>query len=120
MTADAAGVARAAASATLAVPGVVGLQPSLGQSLAAAAGRVGHSRGSRPAAPAKGVHAERTPGSGAWRVEVRCVLDGEHRALDTARRVRESVRSAVVSHTARHGAAGPVTVLVTVTRITGR
>jgi hypothetical protein len=116
---DTASVAQTAARAALAVPGVARLQPSLGQSLAAAATRVRHALGSYPPAPPAGIQAERMQGSGAWHVEVRCVINEEHRALDTARDVREAVRSAVTSHTAPRGTAGPVTVCVTVTQITG-
>ena len=120
---DTAGVHRTAAGAALAIPGVVELHPTLRQSLAGAATRIQQALGS-PAAPLEtplgtGIRAEHTP-TGAWHVEVRCVLDEDRRVLDTARDVREHVRSAVGAHLARQGTPGPVTVVVTVTRLTSR
>ncbi|SCF82718.1 Uncharacterized conserved protein YloU, alkaline shock protein (Asp23) family [Streptomyces sp. MnatMP-M17] len=107
-----------AARAALAVPGVAELQPGLRQALASAANRVREAIGSPAVSSAAGIHVERTPGSRALHVDVRCVLTDDRRALDTARDVRESVRSAVGSHVTRHGIPEPVTVVVTVTRIT--
>lgn len=115
---DTTGVQRTAARAALAVPGVAQLHPSLGQSLAAAA-RARLALGG-PAPPSQaGIHAERSPQTGAWHIEVRCVLHDDRRALDTARDVHDQVRAAVDSYVARHGVPGPVTIVVTVTRITG-
>ncbi|MFJ1996997.1 Asp23/Gls24 family envelope stress response protein [Streptomyces asiaticus] len=111
-------VERIAARAALAVPGVSELQPSLRQALAEAATRVRRTLGSVAPSPETGIQAERAPRTGAWHVEVRCVLDEDRRALDTARDVREGVRSAVDAYATRHGIPGPVTVVVTVTRTT--
>ncbi|WP_374772612.1 Asp23/Gls24 family envelope stress response protein [Streptomyces sp. NBC_01310] len=108
---------RAAARAALDVPGVVALQPALADRLAVAASRVYEAvaAGTTGRQQAAGVHCELTP-VGAWHLEVRCILDKDHRVLDVARRVRESVRTAVTSYLAQHGGAAPVTVVVTVTR----
>ncbi|BBJ42206.1 hypothetical protein SSPO_049240 [Streptomyces antimycoticus] len=114
-----AGVERTTARAALGVPGVAELHPSLRQSLAEAATRVRRTLGSVAPSLEAGIHAERAPRTGAWHVEARCVLDEDRRALDTARDVRESVRSAVDAYATRHGIPGPVTVVVTVTRTTG-
>lgn len=113
------GIERTAARAALAVPGVTALQPSLRQSLACAATRVRQALGSPPPFPQTGIRAERTPRTGAWHVEIRCVLNDDRRALDTARHVRDNVRSAIESHLTHHGIPGPVTIIVTVIRITG-
>jgi hypothetical protein len=118
-TADTAGVERTAARAALAVHGVAELQPSLGRSLANAATRARRALGSDVPAPEAGIHAEHTPRTGAWHVEVRCVVNEDRRALDTARDVRDGVRSAVSSQVNHHSIADLVTVTVTVTRITG-
>jgi hypothetical protein len=115
-TVDATGVQQTAARAALAVPGVAELQPSLGQSLAGAATRVRQALGSPAPSPQAGIHAERIPRTGAWHIEVRCVLHGDRRALDIARDVHDQVRAAVSSHVIQNGIPGPVT--VTVTRIT--
>ncbi|MGW7030459.1 hypothetical protein ACWGFX_25270 [Streptomyces xanthophaeus] len=107
---------RAAARAALAVPGVLVLQPALADRLALAASRVFEAvTGATEHHEAAGVRCELTP-VGAWHVEVRCILEKDHRVVDVARRVRESVRTAVTSYLARHGRAAPVTVVVTVTR----
>ncbi|WP_405442497.1 hypothetical protein OG373_34555 [Streptomyces avidinii] len=108
---------RAAARAALDVPGVVALQPALADRLALAASRVYEAvaAGATGHHEAAGVRCELTP-VGAWHVEVRCILDQDHRVVDVARRVRESVRTAVTSYLAQHGRAAPVTVVVTVTR----
>lgn len=116
-TFDTTGVQRTAARAALAVPGVAELQPSLGQSLAGAATLVRRALGSPTPSPQAGIHAERTPRTGAWHIEVRCVLHGGRSALDIARDVHDEVRTAVGHHTARNGIPGSVTVVVTVTRI---
>jgi hypothetical protein len=116
---DTTGVQRTAARAALAVPGVAELQPSLGQSLAGAVARVRRGLGAPAPPPQAGIHAERLPQAGAWHIEVRCVLHDDRRAVDTARDVHDQVRAAVGSHVARHGVPGPVTVVVTITRITG-
>ncbi|MFI1279895.1 hypothetical protein ACH4U5_03900 [Streptomyces sp. NPDC020858] len=108
---------RAAARAALGVPGVVALQPALADRLALAAHRVyeavaaGTTGHHEPA----GVRCELTP-AGAWHLEVRCILDAEHRVVDVARRVREDVRTTVTAYLAQHGTAAPVTVMVTITR----
>ncbi|MFE4535286.1 hypothetical protein ACFRKB_09415 [Streptomyces scopuliridis] len=112
-------IARTAARAALAVPGVAELQPSLRQALAGAATRVREAIGSPALSTEAGIHVEHTPGTRAWHVEVRCVLTDDRRALDTARDVRDSVRSAVGSQVTRDGVPEPVIVVVTVTRITG-
>ncbi|MFE2638534.1 hypothetical protein ACFXKF_27935 [Streptomyces scopuliridis] len=112
-------IERTAARAALAVPGVAELRPSLRQALAGAATRVREAIGSPALSPEAGIHVEHTPGTGAWHVEVRCVLTDDRRALDTARDVRDNVRSAVGSHVTRYGIPEPVTIVVTVTRITG-
>jgi hypothetical protein len=113
---DTAEVPRIAAEAALAVPGVRGLHPSLRWSLAGAAHRVpGLGPGSPP--PETGVRARHDRATGAWHLQVRCVLDDGRRALDTALDVRESVRSAVGCHLAGGSAPGDVVVGVDVTRI---
>ncbi|MGP3949984.1 hypothetical protein [Streptomyces sp. 7N604] len=101
-----------AARTALAVPGVVGLQPSLGYQLASAA----HIRQPAVLPPEAGIRAEHTPEAPGWHVEVRCILLEDRRALDTAREVRQEVRSAVTAHLSRHGPPEPVTILVTVTQ----
>jgi len=116
---DALGVREVAARAALAVPGVAELQPSLGQSLADAAVRVRQALGSMARTSPAGIRADRTPGNGGWRIEFRCVLHDERRTVDVARDVHDHVKAAVSSHLARRGTPGPVTVAVTVARITG-
>jgi hypothetical protein len=116
-TRDTTSLERTAAEAALAVPGVARLHPSLGQSLAGVVARAGHAFGSRPAESPVGIRVERTPGGDGCHVDVRCVLSAERRALDTARDVREAVRSVLLAHASRHGLTGPVTVGVTITRI---
>lgn len=116
-TRDTTGLEQAAAETALAVPGVARLHPSLGQSLAGVVARAGHAVGSRPAESPVGIRVEHTRGGDGYHVDVRCVLSGERRALDTARDVREAVRSVILAHASRHGQAGPVTVGVTITRI---
>ncbi|WP_369776545.1 hypothetical protein [Streptomyces sp. R33] len=108
---------RVAARAALDVPGMVALQPALADRLALAASRVyqGVAAGTTRHHEAAGVRCELTP-AGAWHLEVRCILDGNHRAVDVARRVRERVRTTGTSYLAQHGRAAPVTVVVTVTR----
>ncbi len=64
---------------------------------------------------AAGIRCEHTPESG-WHVEVRCILHADRRVVDTARQVREDVRTAVTARLTRSGATRPVNVLVTVTR----
>jgi hypothetical protein len=113
------GVGRTAAEAALAVPGVAELQLSLREALAGAATRVQRTLGFPALPPERGIRAERTPRTGAWHVEVRCVLHEDRRALDTARDVHEQVRSAVDTHLTHQGIPAAVTVTVTVTRITG-
>ncbi|WP_308011872.1 hypothetical protein [Actinacidiphila acidipaludis] len=111
-----------AARAALAVPGVAELQPGLGQRLAGAATWVRRAVGApSPSSPSSqgGVRADRVPGSAGWRLDVRCVLDRDRRALDVARDVRDQVRAAVVSHVSGDGSPEPVEVVVTVTRIIG-
>ncbi|MFF3564666.1 hypothetical protein ACFYXS_31950 [Streptomyces sp. NPDC002574] len=106
---------QAAAHAALAVPGVAGLQPGLGYRLANAAARAQRHIGVAARPPEAGIRVERTLQPSGWHVEVRCILNQERRALDTARDVRRQVRSAVTEHLARKGTPEPVTILVTVT-----
>ncbi|MFI6149722.1 hypothetical protein [Streptomyces sp. NPDC051109] len=111
-------VHRAAARAALDIPGVVALQPALADRLARAASRVyevvaAGATGHRD--EVSGVRCELTP-DGDWHLEVRCVLDGQHRVVDVARRVREAVRTTVATYLDQHGTAADVTVMVTVTR----
>lgn len=95
-------IRRIAARCALGVPGVARLHPGPVRRAEAATGA--------------GVRAERT-GAAGWSVEVRCVLCGEYRALDTARRIRVRVRAAVAGHLAGLGTPEPVTVRVTVTDV---
>lgn len=119
MTAPGAGdVARVAAGAALRVPGVVQLDPDLRQSLVGAAAWVRDPRGARDPRPEDGVRAGRAAATGGWHVEVRCALHPHRRCLDTAREVRDRVRSAVDEQLSGHGAP-PVTVGVTVIRLVG-
>ncbi|MFD7260109.1 hypothetical protein [Streptomyces sp. NPDC059874] len=111
-------VHQAAAQAALDVPGVAGLEPSLADRLALAAARVQHAVTaaaitSQPE-PA-GIRARLTQ-EGSWHVEVRCVLRADRSVVATARLVREEVRTAVTACLVQHEEAGPVTVLVSVTR----
>ncbi|SEN20087.1 Asp23/Gls24 family envelope stress response protein [Actinacidiphila rubida] len=110
-------VQQIATQAALSVRGVAELPPSLGQSLAAAATRVRHAFGSPVPSPQAGIRTERDPRSGGWTVEVRCALHEGRRTVDVARDVHDRVRTAVSEQMARRGAAAPVTVSVTVTRI---
>ncbi|MFG3162776.1 hypothetical protein ACGFY8_23250 [Streptomyces sp. NPDC048232] len=113
-------VERAVAHAALSVPGVAGLQPGLGRSLADAAhaahaAHAQHAPGADAApAPGAGVRARYARDSGVWHVEVRCVLTEGRRALDTARAVRARARAAV-----NRQAPGGCVVAVTITRIVG-
>ncbi|MCF2127046.1 hypothetical protein L1I79_11440 [Strepomyces sp. STD 3.1] len=113
---DARGVERAVAHAALSVPGVAGLQPGLGRSLADAAHTAHTQRVSGTAAPAPGagVRARYARDSGVWHVEVRCVLAEGRRALDTARAVRARALTAV-----NQQAPGGCVVTVTITRVVG-
>ncbi|MEU6454764.1 hypothetical protein [Streptomyces sp. NPDC047065] len=115
--ADPRSVERAVAHAALSVPGVAGLQPGLGRSLADAAhaAHAQHAPGAAAApAPGAGVRARYARDSGVWHVEVRCVLTEGRRALDTARAVRARARAAV-----NRQAPGGCVVAVTITRIVG-
>ncbi|MFD7612431.1 hypothetical protein [Streptomyces sp. NPDC059828] len=107
-----------AARAALAVRGVAGLTPSLSHRLAHAAARAPQHMGivARPAEA--GIRAEHAPHARGWHLEVRCILDEDRRALDTARDVRQQVRSAVAAHLVRNGSPEAVTVLVTITHTT--
>ncbi|QKW09983.1 hypothetical protein HUT18_29775 [Streptomyces sp. NA04227] len=108
-------VEASAARAALAVPGVAALQPGLADRLATAAARAQRAAGATTLPSVEpGIRAEHTP-DGGWRVEVRCVVDEEHRVLDVAQQVRARVRATVIAHLAQHGPPAPVTVLVTVT-----
>ncbi|MEU6446034.1 hypothetical protein [Streptomyces sp. NPDC046979] len=119
-------VERAVAHAALSVPGVAGLQPGLGRSLADAAhaahaahaqhapGAAAPAPGAAAPAPGAGVRARYARDSGVWHVEVRCVLTEGRRALDTARAVRARARAAV-----NRQAPGGCVVAVTITRIVG-
>ncbi|MFB7172123.1 hypothetical protein ACFCYM_15000 [Streptomyces sp. NPDC056254] len=117
--ADREAVHRTAARAALGVPGVVALQPTLAERLALAASRVFEAVGSGAARTPEGagVRCETAP-DGAWYVEVRCILDADHRVVDVARQVRSDVRAAANAYLAQHDAAPPppVRVLVSVTR----
>jgi hypothetical protein len=86
--------------------------------LAGAAYRV---RALGPAAPPQeaGVRAQRDRRTGAWHLEVRCVLHDDRRAVDTARDVRDSVKVAVGSRLPGPDGAESVSVVVIVTHITG-
>ncbi|MFE2465009.1 Asp23/Gls24 family envelope stress response protein [Streptomyces mirabilis] len=108
------------AEAALAVPGVAGLQPRLAHCLAAAAAPTRTDTAPHRMPPEAGVRADRAPDGSGWRIEVRCVLAEGYRALDTAQNVHDRVRTAFSSHLATHGAAEPVTVAITVTRIAAR
>ncbi|WP_329471599.1 hypothetical protein OIE75_19485 [Streptomyces sp. NBC_01723] len=124
-------VERAVAHAALSVPGVAGLQPGLGRSLADAAhaAQGQHAPGTVAPAPGAGVRARYARDSGVWHVEVRCVLTEGRRALETARAVRARARAAlheqaVHADTSRYGtdggahaATGDCVVAVTITRI---
>jgi hypothetical protein len=116
---DMTAIEQAAAHAALAVPGVTELQPSLRQSLAAAATRARQALGSPAPSPEAGIHTEHSCRTRAWRIEIRCVLNGNRRALDTARDVHDNVLTAVQPLVARHGEQESLAVVVNVTRITG-
>lgn len=110
---DPGSVERAVAHAALSVPGVAGLQPGLGRSLAHAA-HAQHAPGTAAPPPGAGVRARYARDSGVWHVEVRCVLTEGGRALDTARAVRARALAAV-----NRQAPGNCVVAVTITRIVG-
>ncbi|MFD5878410.1 hypothetical protein NRK68_01075 [Streptomyces yangpuensis] len=114
-TAEREGVQRTAARAALGVRDVVALQPALAERLALAACRVFEAVGSGAArAPVgAGVRCEIAP-DGVWHLEVRCILDEDHRVVDVARRVRADVKAAVSTYLAQHDAARPLTVRVVV------
>ncbi|GAA3143542.1 hypothetical protein GCM10010521_32990 [Streptomyces rameus] len=110
-----------AAEAALAVPGVAGLQPRLAQRLAAAAAPTRTDTTSHRAPPPEAaVRADRAPDGSGWRIEVRCVLTEDRRALDIAQDVHDRVAFAAASHLTALGDVERVTVEVTVTRIAGR
>ncbi|MFG3319580.1 hypothetical protein ACGF3J_16205 [Streptomyces sp. NPDC048171] len=113
---DPGSVERAVAHAALSVPGVAGLQPGLGRSLADAAhaAHAQHTPGTATPAPGAGVRVRHARDSGVWHVEVRCVLTEGGRALDTARAVRARAQAAV-----HQQAPGSCVVAVTITRIVG-
>ncbi|MGW3012755.1 hypothetical protein ACWC9R_28535 [Streptomyces sp. NPDC001219] len=119
ITVDTASIEQTAARAALAVPGVQELHPSLRHSLADAATHLRRTFGSRTPFPEAGIHARHTSETDAWHLEVRCAVNDHRRALDTARDVRESVQTAVSSQLKARGRPASVTVVVTVTRITG-
>ncbi|WP_046776837.1 hypothetical protein [Streptomyces yangpuensis] len=114
-TAEREAVHRTAARAALGVPGVVALQPALAERLALAASRVVEAVGAGAAiAPVgAGVRCEIAP-DGVWHLEVRCILDEDHRVVDVARRVRSDVGAAVDTCLVQHDAAPPLTVRVVV------
>ncbi|SEG94003.1 hypothetical protein SAMN05216223_12910 [Actinacidiphila yanglinensis] len=114
---DITSVERTAADAALSVPGVLELQPTLGQSLVGAVTSIRQALGSSTQSPGAGIHAERGA-DGSWHFEVRCVVTDHRRVLDTARVVHDLVQATVAPHTARHGNRVPVTVTVAVTGIT--
>ncbi|MEU2157636.1 hypothetical protein ABZ532_21945 [Streptomyces sp. NPDC019396] len=109
---------RTAARAALAVRGVAGLAPGFSHRLAHAAARAQQCMGIAVWPPEAGIRAEHAPHAGGWHLEVRCILDEDRRALDTARDVRRQVRSAVTAHLVRSGSPEAVTVLVTITHTT--
>ncbi|MFJ5798594.1 Asp23/Gls24 family envelope stress response protein [Streptomyces decoyicus] len=119
ITIDTASVEQTAARAALAVPGVQELQPSLRHSLADAATYIRRTFGSLTPSPEAGIHVSHTPETNAWHLEVRCVLNAQRRALDTARDVRESVQAAVSPQLNARGRPASITIGVIVTRITG-
>ncbi|MFF9785175.1 hypothetical protein [Streptomyces nigrescens] len=119
ITVDTTSVEQAAARAALAVPGVQELQPSLRHSLADAATYIRRTFGSLTPSPEAGIHISHIPETNAWHLEVRCVLNAQRRALDTARDVRESVQAAVSSQLNARGRPASVTIGVIVTRICG-
>ncbi|MFE2554154.1 hypothetical protein ACFXGI_37440 [Streptomyces sp. NPDC059355] len=106
-----------AATAALAVPGVTALQSTLADRLAHAASLAYHSvtAGSEVHREASRIRCEHMPGGG-WRVEVRCILQADHRIVDIARQVRDEVGTAVISSPSQHGIVGPICILVTVIR----
>lgn len=116
---DTTSVEQTAARAALAVPGVVALQPTLRQALADAATSVRQALGSPAPSPEAGIHAEGSADTGVWHLEVRCVVTDERRALDTAADVHDTVRATVASDAPHHGTSARVTVVVSVTGITG-
>ncbi|MFC9816938.1 hypothetical protein ACFVJM_33290 [Streptomyces virginiae] len=114
-TAEREAVHRTAARAALGVPGVVALQPALAERLALAASHVFEAvaAGASRAPEGAGVRCE-IASNGVWHLEVRCILDEDHRVVDVARRVRSDVRVAVNAYLDQHDAAGPLTVRVRV------
>lgn len=117
---DATGVQRTAAEAAMVVPGVVELPPDLRQSLAGAATHVLRALGSAAALPEAGIHTECVLRTGTWHIEARCAVHDDRRVADTARDVHDAIQAAVGAHLVRRGTPGPVTVVVTVTRIDGQ
>ncbi|MGV9251540.1 hypothetical protein [Streptomyces sp. NPDC003697] len=108
-----------AAEATLAVPGTAGL-PSRPAHRPVAVAPTGTDSAPHRIPPEAGIRADRAPEGPGWHIEVRCVLAGGHRALDTARDVHDRVRAGVMSHLAAHGIEEPVTVTVTLTAVAAR
>lgn len=100
----------AAVRAALAHSQVAALQPALADRLTAAASL--HAPGRPPAE----VRVHRPPAGKGWHVEVRCIVHRDRRILDTARQVRESIRSALTA-TGLVNPAEPLTVTVTVTSV---
>ncbi|THA75441.1 hypothetical protein [Streptomyces sp. A0592] len=116
-----AALSQAAARAALDVPGVIALQPALGERLALAAARAykAMTSGVDGARGTQGVRGELDP-DGTWHLEVRCILDSDHRVVDVARQVRAAVRAATTGYLTRN-VMGPtptstVKVVVSVTR----
>ncbi|MEU2420790.1 hypothetical protein ABZ619_07045 [Streptomyces sp. NPDC007851] len=109
-----------AAEAALAVPGVTGLHPRLSRRLAAVAAPTLTDARPYHTPPEAAVRAERAPDGSGWRIEVRCILAPDRRALDVAQNVHDRVGAAVISHLAALDAVERVTVEVTVTRIATR
>ncbi|PKW04990.1 hypothetical protein SAMN05428944_0052 [Streptomyces sp. 1222.5] len=107
----------AAAEATVAVPGVAGLQPGLVHRLTEAVRPVLPQTLTEHAPSGAGVRAEHAPDGSGWHIKVRCAVAEGNCVLDAARRVHEQVRSAVLSHLAEHSAPEALAVTVTVTRV---
>ncbi|MER5972962.1 hypothetical protein ABT112_25060 [Streptomyces sp. NPDC002055] len=113
------GLDQVAARAALAVPGVIGLQPSLKHRLATAAQRLQPSADQLAQPAEAGIRARPDLHGSGWHLEVRCVLHESRRALDTAREVHRHVRTAVTTHLVRQHLPGPVTVQVTIVQTLG-
>ncbi|MFJ4851550.1 MULTISPECIES: hypothetical protein [unclassified Streptomyces] len=112
-------IRQVAAETTLAVPGVVALQPTLASRLAQAASRqVPGVRGDGLASPRSGIRVTSGEEGSGWIVEVRCVMTEGLRALDVARTVHDRTTASLLTLLATHGLpAKALTVIVTITRM---